>query len=157
MRRHAFKLLAVLTACSLATALAAAPPNLSGTWKGNVAKSDFGQMPAPSSFSAKIDHKDPSLKVASTFVGDQGEMTFEMTFSTDGTETTNQMGPFTMKSKAKWEGNALLVESKGSSDNGEFTSKEKWTLSEDGKTLTIARTFSGPMGEMNQTVVHDKQ
>lgn len=157
MRGHAFRLLAVLIVGSLAAAMAAAPPNLSGTWKGNIAKSDFGQMPAPTSFTAKIEHKDPSLKVATTFVGDQGEMTFEMKLSTDGAETTNQMGPFSMKSKAKWEGSALMVESKGSTDNGEFTTKEKWTVSEDGKTLTVARTFSGPQGEMTQTVVHDKQ
>lgn len=157
MRGHAFKLLAVLIVGSLTVALAAAPPNLSGTWKGNMAKSDFGQMPAPTSFSAKIDHKDPSLKVATTFVGDQGEMAFEMTLSTDGTETTNQMGSFAIKSKAKWEGSALMVQSKASTDNGEFTTKEKWTLSEDGKTLTIVRTFSGPQGDMTQTVVHDKQ
>ncbi|MGA2327375.1 MAG: hypothetical protein ABSH05_13915 [Bryobacteraceae bacterium] len=157
MARRGFKLLAVLIPASLAVALAAAPPNFSGAWKVNLAKSDFGPRPAPNSASSKIDHKDPSLKVAGTEVGEQGERTFELNFSTDGAETTNQLGPFTMKSKAHWEGNVLMVESKASTENGELAIKDKWTLSEDGKTLTVIRTLSGPQGEMSMKVVQDKQ
>jgi hypothetical protein len=157
MPLRTFKLLAVLIPASLAAALAAAPPNFSGAWKVNLAKSDFGPRPAPTSASSKIDHKDPNLKLAGTEVGEQGERTFEMNFSTDGAETTNQLGPLTMKSKARWEGNALLIESKTNRENGELAMKDKWTLSEDGKTLTVIRTVSGPQGEMTMKVVQDKQ
>lgn len=157
MKRCALKLLAVLMLASLAVALAAAPPDLSGAWKANLAKSDFGPMPAPTSMTTKIDHKEPSVKIATTFVGDQGEMTFERNLQTDGTETTNQFGPFTMKSKAKWDGSVLVVDSKGSTDNGDVTSKEKWTLSEDGKTLTVVSDWSSSQGEMTHKVVYEKQ
>jgi hypothetical protein len=157
MPRRGFKLLAILVLTSLAGALAAAPPNFSGAWKANIAKSDFGPMPAPTSASSKIDHKDPSLKLVATQVGEQGERTFEMNLSTDGAETTNQVGPLTMKCKAKWEGAALLVESKATTDNGDLTINDRWTLSEDGKTLTVTRTFSGPQGEMTIKVVQEKQ
>jgi hypothetical protein len=157
MPRRGFKLLAVLTLTALAAALAAAPPNFSGAWKANIAKSDFGPMPAPTSASSKIDHKDPSLKVVATQVGAEGERTFELNYSTDGAETTNQIGPLTFKSKAKWEGAALLVVSKATTDDGDITITDKWTLSEDGKTLTVIRTFSGPRGEMTVKVVQEKQ
>ncbi|MGC9970905.1 MAG: hypothetical protein ABSE56_09970 [Bryobacteraceae bacterium] len=157
MPRRGFKLLAVLMPASLAVALAAAPPNFSGAWKANIAKCDFGQMPAPTSASSKIDHQDPSLKLVATQVGDQGERTFEMNLSTDGAETTNQVGPLTFKSKAKWDGAALLVESKATTDDGDLTITDKWTLSEDGKTLTVTRSFSGPQGEMTIKVVQEKQ
>jgi hypothetical protein len=157
MPRHGFKLLAVLILTSLAVTLAAAPPNFSGAWKANIAKSDFGPMPVPTSASSKIDHKDPSLKLVATQVGEQGERTFEMNYSTDGAETTNQIGRLTVKSKAKWEGTALLVESKGTTENGDLTINDKWTLSEDGKTLTVTRVVSGPQGEMTIKVVQEKQ
>jgi hypothetical protein len=157
MKRCALLLLPGLTLLSLAVALAAAPPNLSGTWKANLAKSDFGGMPAPSSMVTKIDHKEPSIKSSTTFSGDQGEMTFDRTLSTDGTETEYQFGPFAMKSKAKWDGAALAIESKGSGDNGDFTMKEKWVLSEDAKALTVNSTWSGPQGDMTHRVVYEKQ
>lgn len=156
MALHGYKLQTVLILTSLGVAFAA-PPNFSGAWKANIAKSDFGQAPAPTSASSKIDHKDPSLKLVATQVGDQGERTFEMNLSTDGGETTNQIGPLTFKSKAKWEGEALLVESKASTENGDVTINDRWVLSEDAKTLTVTRKISGPQGEMTIKVVQEKQ
>jgi len=35
--------------------------------------------------------------------------------------------------------------------------KDKWTLSEGGKVLTIQRTFSSGMGDVTQKMVFDKQ
>jgi hypothetical protein len=35
--------------------------------------------------------------------------------------------------------------------------KDKWTVSADGKVLTIARHFSSQMGELDQKLVLDKQ
>ena len=157
MQRCAFELLAALLLTSLAVALAAAPPDLSGAWKANLAKSDFGAIPPPTSMTTKIDHKEPSLKVSTIFAGDQDEMTFERNLLTDGSESTNQFGPFTLKSKAKWEASVLLVDSKGSTDNGDVTSKEKWTLSEDGKTLTVVSDWSSAQGEVTHKVVYEKQ
>jgi hypothetical protein len=157
MRQHAFKLLAALLLTSLAVALGAAPPNFSGTWKVNISKSNFDPMPAPSSMVTKIQHAEPSLKMSTTFSGEQGERTFDRTLTTDGAESTNQFGSMVIKSKCRWEGGALLIDSTASSDRGEFTVKEKWTLSEDGRTLTLVRIWSGPQGEMTQTMVHERQ
>jgi hypothetical protein len=157
MHYSAFKLLAMPILTSLAVALAAAPPNFSGDWKANLAKSDFGPMPAPIRASSKIDHQDPHLKLVGTEVREEGERTFEMNISTDGAETTNQIGPLTLTTKAKWEGSALLVDSKASTDNGELVIKDQWSLSEDGKTLTVIRSISGPRGDFTVKVVQDKQ
>jgi len=157
MRQHAFKLLAAFLLTFLAVAPGAAPPNLSGSWKMNISKSDFGPMPAFTSMVTKIQHAEPNLKMSTTFSGEQGERTFDRTLTTDGAESTSEFGPMVFKSKCRWEGGTLLVDSVGSSDSGEFTVKEKWTLSEDGKTLTLVRTWSGPQGEMTQTMVHESQ
>lgn len=160
MHRPAHKLgvwAALGLVCSLVLAQAQSKPNFSGTWKVNNAKSDFGPMPAPQSSTSKIDHKEPSLKIATTWVGDQGELTFESAYTTDGKESTNSFRNMEFKSKATWEGSTLLIASKGSADSGEFTMKDKWSLSEDGKTFTVVRAFSGPMGEATQTLIHEKQ
>jgi hypothetical protein len=157
MRSFTLTLFSVLILGACMIAWGAAPPDLNGTWKANTAKSDFGPMPAPTSVVVKIEQKEPHIKSSTVISSDQGEFTVETELATDGTETTNQFGPTSMKTKARWEGNALMVESKGSGDSGDFTSKEKWTLSEDGKTLTVVRSWSGPMGEATQNMIYEKQ
>ncbi len=134
---------------------AAAKPNLSGTWKVITANSDFGAVPAPSSMVSKIDHKDPALKISTVTVGAEGERTYDLTFATDGSETSNPVGSLVFKTTCKWEGAALLMESKAS--EGDLTGRDKWTLSEDGKTLTLVRVWSGSQGDVTQKLVHEKQ
>lgn len=152
--RFATALFAVL--CLLGcTALAA--PNFSGSWKLNAAKSDFGQMPAPDKWDSVIEHKDPDLKVTTTMAGQMGERTTESTYKTDGTETTVDRGQWSAKSTAKWEGDVLHIVSKASTQNGELTIDEKWTLGEGGKSLTIVSKWSSQMGEMEMKRVLDKQ
>jgi hypothetical protein len=80
MRHSAFKLLAMPILTSLAVALAAAPPNFSGSWTMNAAKSDFGPMPAPIRASSKIEHQDPDDQgqvggqhAAGRFQGEHGQ------------------------------------------------------------------------------------
>ena len=70
--------------------VAQAVPSLSGEWKMVPAKSDFGQMPAPTSMVQKITHNDPELKVVSTQVSERGEFTTELTYTTDGKECANK-------------------------------------------------------------------
>jgi ABC-type oligopeptide transport system substrate-binding subunit len=157
MHHSAFKLLAMAILTSLAVALAAAPPNFSGVWKANIAKSDFGPMPAPIGASSKIDHQDPHLKLVGTEVREEGERTFEMNISTDGAQTTNRIGPLTLTTKARWEGSTLLVDSKASTDDGEVAIKDQWSLSEDGKTLTVVRNVYSPRGDFTIKVIQEKQ
>lgn len=139
------------------TAPAQAKPDFGGDWKVDTAKSDFGPMPAPQSSLSKIAHQDPKLNISTTTVSDRGENTFEMALTTDGAENTNHFGSVELKSKVRWEGAELTVESKAATDQGEFTVKERWNLSEVSKTLKIVRSWSGPMGEATQTLIHAKQ
>ncbi len=157
MIRRTVTLAALCTLGLVSAALAQAKPNFSGTWKVNIAKSDFGPMPAPQSGVSKIEHADPKLKLTSTITGDMGERTVTMEFTTDGAENTNKFGPMEMKSRLRWEGAELIIESKASSDQGEFTAKERWSLAEGGKIFKLIRSWAGPMGEATQTLIHEKQ
>ncbi len=135
----------------------AAPPNLTGDWKLIPAKSDFGQMPAPDTMTQKIAHEDPSLKVAVKQSGERGEMAWEMAYTTDGKECTNTIRDNPMKSVLKWDGETLLIETKGKFGDNDFTMNDKWSVSADGKVLTINRHFSSSFGEGDQKLVLEKQ
>jgi hypothetical protein len=148
----------VTLALIAASACLAATPDLSGSWKFNSAKSDFGAFPAPSSLSQKVTHAEPKLTVAVKMTSDMGDLDLTSSYTTDGKETTNPgFGGGETKSVAKWEGDILLVDTKGSFGDQPFTMKDRWTLSEDGKVLTIQRHFASGMGEVDQKIVLDKQ
>jgi len=137
--------------------IAQSKPNFSGTWKLNLAKSDFGPLPAPDSRTDVIDHNDPTMKINTTQSGGQGDMTATLTYTTDGKEATNQIATREIKSTATWQGGTLVVNSKLMFNDAEVTIKSVWTLSEDGKTLTQDSHITSPMGELDQKQVFEKQ
>jgi hypothetical protein len=138
-------------------ALGADKPNFSGEWKLNAGKSDFGPLPTPTSRTDKIDHKDPTLKVSTTQVGQQGEIKFDFAYTTDGKECTNTVRGNPVKSTVKWDGDVLNIDSKGTFNQNEVLFKDKWTLSEDGKILSINRHLASQMGELDQKIILEKQ
>ncbi|NWF82509.1 MAG: hypothetical protein HXY18_01615 [Bryobacteraceae bacterium] len=141
----------------LAGGVAQPEVSFAGDWKLNTSKSDFGQFPAPAAMSHKNTHEEPSLKVAVKMSTDNGDFDWESAYKTDGTETTNQFGPNEMKSKAAWEGKVLVITTKASFGDTELTMVDKWSLSADGKTLTIQRHWTSSRGEMDQKLVLEKQ
>lgn len=150
-------ILAVLTVVLLAALPALAKVNFTGDWKLNVAKSDFGQMPAPNSMTQKITHEDPKLTVAVKMSGQRGDFEWEARYTTDGKECTNEFRGNPSTSVLKWDGDALVVTTKGRFGDNEYTMTDKWQLSADGKTLTLNRHFSSAMGEGDQKLVLEKQ
>src|ERR1044071_2894146 len=168
----------ILTATALLATVALRPalaqgdkkPDFSGTWKVNTEKSDpmgggggggggvsAGLSPRPAG-PTTITQSATEL-VISTSMGDQ---TRKFTYSLDGKETTNPgMRGGETKSKAHWDGNALVIENTSTMTgaNGEVTvtSKEVRTLSEDGKTMTVVTTRNTPTGEQTTKRVYDKQ
>ena len=147
--------------CGLAAVLACgqaqAKPNFSGDWKLNASKSEFGPMPAPTSRTDKIAHADPNLKVTTTQSGPNGDGTFELKYTTDGAETTNDLRGNPVKSTSKWDGDILIITSKASFGGNDITFADKWSISEDGKILTINRHIVAPQGELDQKLVLEKQ
>ena len=149
----------LLTLALLAVSAAfAASPDLSGNWKLNASKSEFGQFPAPSSMTQKVTHAEPKLTVALKMTSDMGDVDLTANYTTDGKECTNTgFGGGETKSTVKWDGEALLMETKGSFGDNAYTMKDKWTISEDGKVLTIVRHFSSGMGDLDQKIILEKQ
>jgi hypothetical protein len=158
MRSYALRLFsAALLAAAFGLLQAQAKPNFSGSWKLNTGKSDFGAMPAPDSRSDTIAHEDPDLKDSYTQNGQMGETTAEMKYSTDGKETTNSIRGNEIKSTAKWDGDDLVIDGKAQFNGADVTLKDRWSLSADGKTLTIQRHVNSPVGETDQKIVLEKR
>ncbi len=141
----------------LAASAAQAKPNFGGEWKLSTSKSDFGPLPAPNSRTDKITHEDPSLKITISQSGQNGDVTYDMRYSTDGKETTNEIRGNAVKSTSQWDGETLVVDSKANFGGNDISLKDRWTLSEDGKTLTINRHLAASQGEADQKLVFEKQ
>jgi len=142
----------VLFCAALLTLPLAAAPNLSGNWVLNVAKSQYGQFPAPEVMTRQIQYHDPALSMSTYQKGSQGEVTTELKYSTDGKPGVNGAN----QGSAHWEGDQLVIESSRAYQGTNLTQHEEWTLSADGKTLTIATHVKLPNGEFDVKQVFEK-
>jgi len=136
---------------------AAAAPDLSGTWKVNVAKSNFGPMPSPEKYTRVIDHKEPSIKIEETQVSDRGEWKGVLNLKTDGTETTGEIRGNALKSVSQWDGEVLSTKSKLDFNGTPIELIDRLALSADKQTLTLQRKIDTPNGVLEQSVVFERQ
>jgi hypothetical protein len=139
--------------------------NFSGDWKLNESKSDLGPMAQWATRAIKTDQKDNDITINRTAPGpDGGDATTAETLSFDGKETESTVfGNSKRKASAKWsdDGNTLTVNYVLNLDFGgqafEVKGNEIWTLSSDGKTLTVQTNASSPQGDLTAKAVYDKQ
>ena len=150
--RSLLSLLASVSIC-----LAAPKPNFSGSWKMNAAKSDFGRMPVPAKLERIIKHSEPKMTVQSLTSSPQGDLTSVSTYSTDGKESLNTVRGTQVKSVVSWVGPTLVVQSTRQVQGTEITAVEHWSLSVDGKVLTVVNKISSPAGVVEATTVMDRQ
>ena len=150
--KKCFALLALLTT-SLCTAYAA-PPNLTGEWKLNVSKSEFGPIPAPESATRSVKHTDPALEITTHQKGQAGETTTTLKYTTDGKVSEN--AHVQAKGTAKWDGDKLVIDSVRNFQGTEVKLHDVWTLSADGKTLTVNSQLSVPQGDFEIKWVFEK-
>ncbi len=148
----------LLTAALLLTSSAFAAPNLTGDWKLNLAKSQYGPIPAPVEVTRKIKLEGISLSMSTYQKTAQRESTSELKYTTDGKVCVNKVTNGDSKGTARWEGNTLIIESSQQNGASEIKSRENWTLSSDGRTLTILTHLTIPQqGDIDVKQVFEKQ
>lgn len=133
-------------------------PDFSGVWKLNNAKSDFGPMPSgPDKFERTIDHKDPNIKMTTVQAFQGQERSNDVEYVIDGQEKTVEtpMGP--IKVTPAWKGDNLEITVKREIQGSQIKSVETWSLSEEGKVLTVKTDISTPQGDFSLKFVMDKQ
>jgi hypothetical protein len=166
------------------SASAAAPANFAGTWTLDKAKSEGLPPNAAAIESLTLTVTQDAQQITSDAkmtMGGQADAAGgpgqgrgrgmglfppNASYKLDGTETTADnpggMGGTTTY-KAAWKDGGKTLElkrvRKGNFQGNEvtITTTEDWTLSADGKTLTIKRTTESPRGTQNSTLVFNKQ
>jgi hypothetical protein len=135
-----------------------AAPNLSGDWKLNIARSQYGALPAPLAVTRKIKHQGLELSMSTYQKTAQREATSELRYTTDGKDCVNKVANGESKGTAFWAGDNLVIQSSQQIQGAELKSREVWTLSADGRTLTIATHLTLPQqGEFDVMQVFEKQ
>lgn len=134
-----------------------AQPNFSGEWKMNAAKSNFAPLPQPDRLVRKIVQHDSHLKIRTTQFGQQREIVTDLAYTTDGAECKNIIRGQQFTGNARWDGDTLSIESKRTVQGMEIVQTERWTLSTDGRTMTIANNVETPQGAFDITIVLEKQ
>jgi hypothetical protein len=139
------------------TAVAQQKTDFSGTWKLNIAKSDFGPLPAPVSRTDVVTHKDTALSDKVTQESAEGKQEYTAKYTIDGKEAVNMIGTREVKTSVKWAGNALSMSSRFLFNDTDVVGENNWTLSADGKTLTMSIHYTSAIGDADQTFVYEKQ
>jgi hypothetical protein len=134
------------------------PPNFSGEWKMDIAKSDFSRFPAPAAVTRTVEQDASSLVIHTYQKGKQGEIRSELKYTTDGKESVNHLQGGDAKGTVKFQGASMVIESTRDSQGTEIRSKETWTLSDGGKELTILNHVTiAQQGEADTKLVLSKQ
>jgi hypothetical protein len=123
-------------------------PDFTGVWEMNFERSVL-RGPAPKRILVEIEHREPRLIQQIRFTnayGTEQRMTF--TYET-GAETSNQVGEATAWTHARWEGTELVIESRMKTPDREFHFKDHWSLSDDGRTLTMAHRDDDLAGQIS--------
>src|SRR3954467_5088403 len=132
-------------------------PNFSGNWKMDSERSDFGSVPKPAKFARTIDHKDPKIHVITNFSTPEGPAVTDVRYTTDGQENVNTVRGSEWKSTIVWDGNSLELTSKRTINGAEITTKERWTVTNQGKVMSVVNNTATPNGNITFTVVLNKQ
>lgn len=116
--------------------VAASAQDFTGTWRLQSERPERGSLPEPPAAVLEVEHSAGRVRCTSTTSGGAPE---SFQFTIDGNETKTAAGAKSLKVIAKWEGAALLINTIVSGPAGSYTQMDRWTMSRDRATLTIAR------------------
>jgi hypothetical protein len=149
--------LAACCAIVLSSSVVLAAENWLGTWKLDLAKSEYSPGPAPKSLTLKFEATPAGIKFTGDGVGADGKPTHSMFLSKfDGKDVSYEGNPDAdMASPMKIDDNSYSNTWK---KGGKATVTAKVVVSADGKTMTITHTGTNAKGEaVNNTAVYNKQ
>ncbi len=141
----------------VAAAVASGPPDFSGTWVLNGYRSELAGERPPQSKVQQVVHQGTALTVTIDEISERGTMHGVARYTTDGEEAVNDVLGFPMTSSISWEGAVMIMRTWGRFGNTDIMLIDRWSLSPDGKTLTIARQFQGRGRIVDQTLVFDRK
>ena len=150
-------LLVVVLAVAIAgLAVAQGKPDFSGKWAPKVDPNAAPPAAGGGGRGGGMGGGPMTLKQTATELVQEvvrGENTMTTTYKLDGSESVNAAGQGQSKSVAKWDGAKLVIKTTMEGQNGPTETTATWSLSADGKELTIVRTSA----RGDRTTVYTKQ
>ena len=154
-----------LVSLSLLSGSLSAQPDFSGSWALNESKSTLGDGPRMSVTSMTVNQEENLMSVDLVQPSwDGGEMKRSEKYTLDGKESVNEgMMGSSVKTITSWSEDkkelrfAKTIAFDMNGETMEMKLNDAWTLSGDGKTLTVKSTMISDMGETNLVLVYDKK
>lgn len=134
-----------------------ATPDLTGIWRCNLQKSHLNSS-SVESMRLKIEQRGDDLTITLGVVTGEGEemQTFHYRVGSDDNQSTMHGAP--MRSSAEWTDAGLKVDSVAKFPDGDLLLNNLWTLSADGRTLTVVEQHKfGHEPGGTSTMVYEKQ
>lgn len=148
----------ILLLSAVAFAESSSHTNFSGRWRMLKEQSDFGKFSQPDLVVRVIDQHDPTLNLHTVETKSGKTSTADISYFTDGRESTNNRGGHDATSKAFWDGAALMIRTETTdSKNEQIEVVERWELSPDGKELTTTSDITTPAGAAHLKLVCEKE
>ena len=142
-----------------------AQPNFSGSWTFNESKSTLGEGPMMSATSMTVSQQENLISVdlvQPSFEG--GEIKRSEKYTLDGKESVNEgMMGSSVKTITSWSEDkkelrfAKTIAFEMDGQKMEMKLDDVWSISDDGKTLTVKSSMKSEWGEMNTALVYDKK
>ncbi len=143
-----------------APAAATAHPDFSGTWVLDTTKSQ-SPMPLPGTMQIVVAQAANSMKIDRTASTPNGDMSTSTNWTLDGQTSKNtvtQMGmSIDMNTIANWDGAALVAKTTADVGGQTLEQTDRWSLSADGKELTINTDVSAGGQQMSAKLVLNKK
>lgn len=150
--KSAFSLAIILF--SLVASASTPPVNFSGMWQLNRTKSDASPASTPKKSAMKINHRAGRMEIWYYVTDDLGDHDWGSSYTLDGKGNHNSWDGVEVKTSQSWDGSTLVFNVRRGA-NSEY--KERWSLSPDGKTLTIKRHTIFSHSGLTEKFVFDKQ
>jgi hypothetical protein len=163
-RRLIYAWFTALTLCATSVYAGSAAP-FQGKWE--VDKKRTQAPGAPENLQVEIKEDGNKLKIKSKYQEPKssvypllwvGIMTYDLELATDGSPTTNHIGPFTHVSKTTIAGNKMTTDFTATIEKGNVTGQWIRTVSGDGREMTcLVNTKASDGRSLNQTLVFKKK
>ncbi len=135
-------------------------PNFTGLWRLNLDQSTF-EIPRPDSSSFEIEHQEPRLQISVTHVFSGRPVSFRLELTTDGREYEHDFGELRTRTRASWDGEALVLDSKvnigddSADDSG--TNLVRYSLKNAGRTFVAVERWRTTKHSHDNVWVFDRQ
>ena len=124
-------------------------PDFSGLWQLNLERSALRGEP-PGQLLMKIEHTEPDLVQRILVTRNDGiETCLAFRYDTTGLETTNPLAGETVRSRCRWVGAELLIESWMETKGRVLHFKDYWSVSPDRGTLTMTHRDDDLAGQIS--------